>query len=72
MKNYYIESMRKGRHTLKIKKANWICHILHRNCLLKYVIERRIEVMGRTVRRRKQLLDDFTEKRILEKCKRKH
>jgi hypothetical protein len=28
--------------------------------------------MGRMVRRRKQLLDDFTEKSILEKCKRKH
>jgi len=62
----------KGKHTLKIKRAKWICHVLHRNCLLKRVIEGRIEVMGRMVRRHKQLLDEFTEKRILEKCKRKH
>jgi predicted ester cyclase len=55
-----------------MKKAKWICHILHWNCLIKHVIEGRIEVMGRKVRRRKQFLDDFTEKRILEKCKRKH
>jgi len=41
-------------------------HILHRNCLLTHVIEGRIE--GRVEvtkirgRRRKQLLDDLTEK----------
>ena len=72
MKNYYVESRRKGKHTLKKKKTKWICHILHRNCLLKHVIEGRIEVMGRMARRPKQLLDDRTEKRILEKCTRKH
>jgi hypothetical protein len=33
-------------HTLKIRKANWIGHILHRNCLLKHVVERMIEVRG--------------------------
>jgi hypothetical protein len=26
-------------HTIKKRKANWICRILGRNCLLKYVIE---------------------------------
>jgi hypothetical protein len=26
-------------HTIKIRKANWIGHVLHRNCLLKHVIE---------------------------------
>jgi hypothetical protein len=40
---------------------------LCRNCLLKHVIEGkiegRIEVMGRRGRRRKQLLDDLKEKR---------
>ena len=56
----------------KKRKANWIGHILHRFCLLKYVIEGkvdermevihgRIEVSGR----RKQLLEDL-QKRILE------
>jgi hypothetical protein len=38
-------------HTIKRRKANWISHILRRNCLLKHAIEgkveRRIEVMGR-------------------------
>jgi hypothetical protein len=33
------------------EEANWIVHILHRNCLLNHVIERmmegRIEVTGR-------------------------
>ena len=26
-------------HTIKRKKANWIGHILRRNCLLKHVID---------------------------------
>jgi hypothetical protein len=52
-------------HTIKRRKANWIGHILRRNCLLKHVIEEKIggvEVMGRRGRRRKQLLDDFKGK----------
>jgi hypothetical protein len=36
---------------------------LHRTCLLKHVIEGKIEVTGRPGRRRKQLLDDLKEKR---------
>jgi hypothetical protein len=54
-------------HTIKRGKANWIGHILRRNCLLKQVIEGklegRIEMTGRRGRRRKQLLDDLKEKR---------
>jgi hypothetical protein len=54
-------------HTIKRRKANWIGHILHRNCLLKHVIEgkleRRIEMTRRGGRRHKQLLDDLKEKR---------
>jgi hypothetical protein len=54
-------------HTIKRWKANWIGHILRRNCLLKHVIEGklegRIEMAGRRGRRRKQLLDDLKEKR---------
>jgi hypothetical protein len=50
---------------MKRRKANWIGHILRRNCFLKDVIEgtieRRIEVTGRRGRRRKQLLDDLQE-----------
>jgi len=37
----------------KRRKANWICHILHTNCLLKDVIEGRIEETKRRGRRRK-------------------
>ena len=59
--------------TIKRRKANWIGHILRRNCLLKHVtkgkIEGRIEVTGRPGRRRIQLLDDFKEKRVYWKLK---
>jgi hypothetical protein len=54
-------------HTIKRRKANWIGHILRRNCLLKHVIEGklegRIDVIEKRGRRRKQLLDDLKEKR---------
>jgi len=30
-------------HIIKIRKANWIGHIWRRNCLLKYVIEGKIQ-----------------------------
>jgi hypothetical protein len=52
--------------TVERKKANWISLIVHRNCLLKHVIEGKIEgridVMERRVRRLKQLLVDLTER----------
>jgi hypothetical protein len=54
-------------HTIKRRKANWIGHTLRRNCLLKHVIEGKLEgrkeVTGRRGRRHKQLLDDLKEKR---------
>jgi len=47
-------------HTVNRRKADWIGHILRRNCLLKHFIEGMIkEVKGRLGRRRKQLLNDF-------------
>jgi hypothetical protein len=53
-------------HTIKRRNANWIGHILRRNCLLKHVIEGkvegRIDMTGRRGRRRKQLLEDLKEK----------
>jgi len=53
--------------TLKRRNANWIGHIWRRNCLLKHVIEGKIEgkmdVMVRGGRRRKQLLDDLQKNR---------
>jgi len=48
-------------HTVHRRKANWIGHILHRNCLLKDVIEGKIEgkadVTRRRGRKRKQPLN---------------
>jgi hypothetical protein len=56
-------------HRVKRKWANWIGHILRRNCCLGHVIqgkiEGRIEMVGRRGRRRKQLLDYLQEGRIL-------
>ena len=49
------------------RKANWIGHILRRNCLLQGVIEEKIqggiEVTGRQGRRRRKLLDNLKERR---------
>jgi hypothetical protein len=47
----------------KKRKANWIGHILRRNCLLKHVIEGKVEGKSRWRRRRKQLLNDLKERR---------
>jgi hypothetical protein len=33
-------------HTITRGKANWIGHILRRNCLLKHVIEGKVEGTG--------------------------
>jgi hypothetical protein len=53
--------------TINGGKANWFGHILWRNCLLKHVIEGKIEgrkgVTGRRGRRSKQLVDDLKGKR---------
>jgi len=61
--------------TINRRKANWIPHLLCRNCLLQDVtkekIEGRIEVMGRRGRRSKELLDDVKEKRGYCKLKEK-
>jgi hypothetical protein len=52
---------------IRKRKANWIGHILRRNCPLKQVIEGKIngeiEVTGRQGRRRKKLLDDLKDRR---------
>jgi len=54
-------------HKIKKRKANWTGHILHRNCLLKHVIERKIEgtigVKARRGRRRMQLLHELKGKK---------
>jgi hypothetical protein len=54
-------------HEVSKRKANWIGHILRRNCLLQQVIEGKIkgviEVTGRRERRRRKLLDGLKERR---------
>ena len=52
-------------HEIKKRKANWIGHILRRNCLLQVIegkIKGQIEVTRRG-RRRKKLLDDLKDRR---------
>jgi hypothetical protein len=39
-------------HTIRRRKANWIGHILRRNCLLKHIIEGNIRGIRRRGRRR--------------------
>jgi hypothetical protein len=54
-------------HEIRKRKANWIGHILRRNCLLEQVIEGKIkgqiEVARRRGRRCKKLLNDLKERR---------
>ena len=45
------------------RKANWIGHILRRNCLLKQVIEGKIKGDMEVARRRGRRLDDLKDRR---------
>jgi hypothetical protein len=62
-----VKEQRNILHEICKRKANWIGHILRRNCLLQQVIEGKlkgeIEVTGRRGRRRKKLLNDLKERR---------
>ena len=62
-----VNEQRNILHEISKRKANWIGHILRRNCLLKHVIRGKIkgemEVTRRRGRRRKKLLDDLKERR---------
>jgi len=62
-----VKEQRNILHEIRKRKANWIGHILRRNCLLQWVIEGKIkggiEVTGRRGRRRRKLLDDLKEGR---------
>ena len=62
-----VNEQRNILHEIRKQKANWIGHILRRNCLLKQVIEGKIkvemEVARRRGRRRKKLLDDLKDRR---------
>ena len=48
---------------IRKRKANWIGHILHRNCLLKQVIKGKIKGEMEVARRCKKLLDDLKDRR---------
>jgi hypothetical protein len=62
-----VKEQRNILHEIRKRKANWIGHILRRNCLLQRVIEGKIqggiEVTGRQGRRRRKLLNDLKERR---------
>ena len=61
-----VNEQRNILHEIIKRKANWIGHILRRNCLLKQVIEGKIkggiEVTGKRGRRRRKLLDELKDR----------
>jgi len=62
-----VKEQRNILHEICKWNANWIGHILRRNCLLQRVIERKIkggiEVTGRWGRRCRKLLHNLKERR---------
>ena len=62
-----VSELRNILHEIRKRKANWIGHILHRNCLLKQVIEGKIkgemEVTRRRGRKRRKLQYDLKDRR---------
>ena len=64
---FRVNEQRNILHEIRKRKADWIGHILRRNCLLKQAIEGKIkgemEVTRRRGRRRKKLLDDLKDRR---------
>jgi len=66
---YYlrVNEQRNILHEISKQKANWIGHILRRNCLLQRVTEGKIkggiEVTGRRGRKCRKLLDDLRVRR---------
>ena len=62
-----VKEQRNILHEISKRKANWIGHILRRNCLLRRVVEGKIKggikVTGIRGRRRRKLLDNLKERR---------
>jgi len=64
-----LKEQRNILHEINKQKANWIGHILRRNCLLQQIIEGKIkgggvlEVTEKRGRRSRKLLDVFRERR---------
>jgi hypothetical protein len=63
---FRIKEQRNILHKIRKRRANWIFHILRRNCFLQWVTEGKIqwgiEVTGRQRRRRRKLLDYLKER----------
>jgi hypothetical protein len=61
-----VKEQRNILHEISKRKANWVGHILRRNCLVRQVIEGKTkgftEVTGRRGRRLRKLLDELREK----------
>jgi hypothetical protein len=70
-----VKEQRNILHEICERKANWIGHVLNRNCFLQRVTEGKrqgeIEVTGRQGRRRRKLLDDLKERRGYSHLKKK-
>jgi hypothetical protein len=62
-----VKKQRNILHEIRKRKANWIGHVLRRNCLLQRVnegkIQRGINVTERQGKGRRKLLDDVKERR---------
>jgi hypothetical protein len=61
-----VKEQRNIPHEIRKREANWIGHILRRNCLLQQVIEGKIEgieVKGRRGRRFRNLLGYLKERK---------
>ena len=59
----HIEEKRTLLNNIVRRKANWIGHILRRNCLLHDAIEGQMTKVKGVGRRRTQLLDDLRSRR---------
>jgi hypothetical protein len=72
---FRVKEQRNILHEIRKREANWIGHVLRRNCLLQRVTEGKIqggiEVTGRQGRRRRNLLDDLKERRGYSHLKKK-
>jgi hypothetical protein len=62
-----VKEQRNILNEISKRKADWIGHILRRNCFLQQVIQGKIkgdiELTGRRGRKRRKLLDDLKERR---------
>ena len=58
-----VNEQRNILHEIRKRKANWIGHLLRRNCLLKQVIKGKIKGEMEVTRRRNKLLDDLKDRR---------